>query len=115
MMTDREGAAASSIAGLAELYARGGRPSWDTAVQGIQERLEVWEIRPKRIGEVLAMAATGYLDSDAWCAHVVLQLLVDAGADVERARIIRAHVPPRRVVGLGQTASGRPPRSTQAA
>jgi len=108
-MTDREEAAASSIAGLAELYARGGRLSWDTAMREIKERLRVWEIRPRRIGEVMSMAATGYVDSDAWRARVALHLLLDAGADEDRARVIRAQVPPRRVVGLGRPAADRQP------
>ena len=108
-MTDREEAAASSIAGLAELYARGGRLSWDTAIREIKERLRVWEIRPRRIGEVMSMAATGYVDSDAWRARVALHLLLDAGADEDRARVIRAQVPPRRVVGLGRPAPDRQP------
>jgi hypothetical protein len=92
--------AAASIAGLAELYARDGRLSWDQALQEIQNRLAAWEVRPKRIDEVVSMAATSYVDRDAWRSHVALQLLVDAGANVERARIIRAQVPPRRIIGL---------------
>jgi hypothetical protein len=112
-MMDREEAAAFSIAGLAELYARGDRPGWDRAMQEIQERLEAWEIRPKRIGEVMSRAATGYVDSDAWRAHVALQLLVDAGANVDRARVIRAQVPPRRVIGLSQPAANRPVLATR--
>ena len=107
-MTDREAAAAASIAGLAEVYAHGGRLTWDTALQEIQYRLQAWEIRPRRIGEVMSIAATSYVDSDAWRANLALQLLVDAGADVERARVIRAQVPPRRVVGLCHTAPVRP-------
>lgn len=47
---------------------------------------------------MLAKAATGFVDSDAWRAQVGLQLLVDAGADVSRARVLRAQVQPRRVV-----------------
>jgi hypothetical protein len=109
-MTDREAAAAASIAGLAELFAHGGRLSWDTAMQEIQYRLQAWEIRPKRIGEVMSIAATGYVDSDTWRANLALQLLVDAGANVERARVIRAQVPPRRAVGLSRT---RPTRALQ--
>jgi hypothetical protein len=112
-MTDREAAAAASIAGLAELYARDGRLSWDTAMQEIQYRLRAWEIRPKRIGEVMSIAATGYVDSDAWRAPMALRLLVDAGADVERARVIRAHVPPRRIVGLSRTKPNRTLQPTQ--
>jgi hypothetical protein len=107
VMMDREAAAAGSIAGLAELYARDGRLGWDQAMQEIQDRLEAWEIRPKRIGEVMSMAATGYVDSDAWRAPAALQLLVDAAADVERARVIRAHVPPRQVVGLSRAVPQR--------
>jgi hypothetical protein len=40
--------------------------------------------------QILSSAATGYVDSEALRAHVALELLVDAGADVERARAIRA-------------------------
>jgi hypothetical protein len=75
----------------------------------IKERLRVWEIRPRRIGEVMSMAATGYVDSDAWRARVALHLLLDAGADEDRARVIRAQVPPRRVVGLRRPAPDRQP------
>jgi len=107
-MMDREEAAAGSIAGLAELYARGDQLGWDRAMQEIQDRLQAWEIRPRRISEVMSRAATGYVDSDAWRAYVALQLLVDAGADMQRARVIRAQVPPRRVVGLGQATPNRP-------
>lgn len=112
-MTDRETAAAASIAGLAQLYAHSGRLTWDTALQEIRYRLQAWEIRPKRIGEVMSIAATGYVDSDAWRADLALQLLVDAGADVERARVIRAQVPPRRVVGAGRATPNRALQPTQ--
>ena len=111
-MSDREHAAAASIAGAAERYANSGDLTWDTAMQEIQDRLRLWEIRPKRIGEVLSLAATGYLDSDAWYADAVLRLLVDAGADLQRATVLRNQVPPRRVVGLGPAG---PLRVTQAA
>jgi hypothetical protein len=99
-VVDREEAAAAGIAGLAELYAHTGRLSWHQAMQEIQNSLAAWEVRPHRIGEVMARAATGFVDSDAWRAEVALQLLVDAGAEVGRARVLRAQVPPRRVVGL---------------
>jgi hypothetical protein len=99
-VVDREEAAASCLAGLAELYAHTGRPSWHQAMQEIQDNLAAWEVRPTRIGEVMSRAATGFVDSDAWRAEVALQLLVDAGAEVGRARVLRAQVPPRRVVGL---------------
>ena len=101
---DREQAAASSIAGLAELYAHGHRVTWNEAMQEIQARLQAWEIRPKRIREVMSTAATAYVDSYAWRAWVALQLLVDAGADVDRARAIRAQTPPHRSAGLCGTA-----------
>jgi hypothetical protein len=68
-MMDREEAAAFSIASLAELYACGDRRSWDRAMQEIQDRLQAWEIQPKRIGEVMSRAATGYVDSDVWRAR----------------------------------------------
>lgn len=97
---DREQAAASSIAGLAELYARGERLTWDEAMQEIQARLQAWEVRTGRIGEVMSMAASAHVDSDAWRAWVALQLLVDAGANVDRARVIRARLPLHRVAGL---------------
>jgi hypothetical protein len=73
-------------------------------MQEIQSRLQAWEIRPKRIGEVMSTAATAYVDSNAWRAWVTLQLLVDAGADVDRARVIRAQLPPHRIAGLRATA-----------
>jgi hypothetical protein len=113
-MVDREEAAAASIAGLAELYAHDGRLTWDQGMQEIQDRLAAWEVRPKRIGEVLAKAATSFVDSDAWRAPVALQLLVDAGADVHRAQVLRAQVPPRRVIGL-TGGTNRPAGSAHAA
>jgi hypothetical protein len=39
---------------------------------------------------------------------LALQLLVDAGADVERARVIRAQEPQRRVIGIGGAVLGGP-------
>src|SRR5690349_14674945 len=51
------------------------------------------EIRPGSVGSgvhVLSSAATGYVDSEALRAHVALELLVDTGADLERARAIGA-------------------------
>jgi hypothetical protein len=60
---DREQAGASSIAGLAELYAHGQQVTWDEAMQEIQARLQAWEIRTKRIVEVMSTAATAYLSS----------------------------------------------------
>ena len=52
----------------------------------------------------MSTAATAYVDSYAWRAWVALQLLVDAGADVDRARAIRAQTPPHRSAGLCGTA-----------
>jgi hypothetical protein len=109
MKADRERVAASSIAGVADLYARGDRFTWDSAMQEIQNLFTMWKIHPDRIREVMAKAATSYVDSDAWRADVALQLLVDAGADVQRARAIRAAQPPRRVIGIGGAVLGGPP------
>jgi hypothetical protein len=72
----------------------------------------MWKIQPDRVGEAMAKAATSYVDSDAWPADVALQLLVDAGADVEPARAIRAAEPPRRVIGFGGAVLGGPPPTT---
>lgn len=113
-MVDREEAAASCIAGLAELYAHTGRPSWHQAIQEIQDSLAAWDIRTQRIGEVMSRAATGFVDSDAWRAEVALRLLVDAGAEVGRARVLRAQKPPRRTIGLTGSTS-RPAGSGHAA
>jgi hypothetical protein len=109
MKANRERVAASCIAGLAEIYGRGERYTWEQAMQEIQRELKTWKIQPDRVGEVMAKAATSYVDSDAWRADVALQLLVDAGADVERARAIRAAEPPRRVIGIGGAVLGGPP------
>jgi hypothetical protein len=86
--------AASSIGGLAETYAQRDRLAGDRAMQEIQDRLKMWKIPSDRVTEVLSAAATTFVDSDAWRADVALQLLVDAGADVDRARAIRAAQPP---------------------
>jgi hypothetical protein len=111
---NREQVAASTISGLAENYARGDRHTWDEAMQEIQDRLRAWKIRPERVAEVMANAATSFVDSDAWRADVALQLLVDAGANVERARAIRAAQPPPRIIGIGDAVLGgpRPPRDS---
>jgi hypothetical protein len=66
----------------------------------------MWRIRPRRTAEVLANAATNYVDSDAWRADVALQLLVDAGTVVDRARAIRAAQPPPWVIGIGDAVPG---------
>jgi hypothetical protein len=90
-----------------------GQLSWIQAMQEIQDRLAAWEIRPHRIGEVLARAATAFVDSEAWRATAALELLIDAGADPGRTRVLRAQVPPRRVVGLsaGATCEDSPGRA----
>jgi hypothetical protein len=38
----------------------------EEAMQEIQDSLAGWEIPATRIGQVLARAATGFVDSDAW-------------------------------------------------
>jgi hypothetical protein len=60
----------------------------DQAIQNIQRELKVWKIAPSEAGEVMAKTASNYVDSDAWRADVALRLLVDLGADVERAPAI---------------------------
>jgi hypothetical protein len=106
MRADKVRVATSSVAGIAELYARGDRFTREQAIQEIRNELTAWKIPSDRIGEVMANAATNYVDSDAWRADVALQLLIDAGADVERARAIRAAQPPRRVIGIGGAVLG---------
>jgi hypothetical protein len=106
MRADRVGVATSSVAAIAEIYARGDRFTWEQAMKEIRNELTAWKIPSERIREVMANAATNYVDSDAWRADVALQLLVDAGADVERARAIRAAQPPRRVIGIGGAVLG---------
>lgn len=98
---DRKRVAAVCIAGEAENYAVRNRYGLDQAVQNIQRELRVWKIAPSEAGEVMARAASNYVDSDAWRADVALQLLVDLGADVERARAIRAAKPRPRPFGIG--------------
>jgi SLT domain-containing protein len=91
-----EQVATTGIAWVANAYAQGDRFTREQAMQAIQQELRAWRVQPERTGEVLSSAATGYVDSAALRANVALQLLVDAGADVERARAIRAAQPPRR-------------------
>ena len=98
---DRRRVAAQCIAGAAESYAVRNRYGRDRAVQEIQRELKVWKIAPGEAGEVMARAASNYVDSDAWGADVALQLLVDLGADVGRARAIRAAMPPSKPFGIG--------------
>ncbi len=98
---DRKKVAAACIAGEAENYAIRDRYGRDQAIQNIQRELKVWKIAPSEAGEVMAKAASNYVDSDAWRADVALQLLVDLGADVERARAIRAARPRPRRFGIG--------------
>ena len=86
----REQVATIGIAWVANAYAQGDRFNREQAMQEIQNELRAWKVQPERTTEILSSAATGYVDSEALRANVALESLVDAGADVERARAIRA-------------------------
>jgi hypothetical protein len=60
-------------------------------MQEIQDSLARYRIPAERINEVLSQAAARYLSTDGglWYAAEALQLLVDAGAIVDRARTIK--------------------------
>jgi hypothetical protein len=104
----REQVATTGIAWVANEYAQGERFTREQALQVIEHELRKWKIRDERITEVLSCAATGYVASAALPASLALRLLVDAGADAQRARTIRAARPPRRVIVIWV----RPPKES---
>ena len=101
--------AASGIAWVADEYARGDRFTRDQAIGVIEHELRKWKIQAERITEVLSSAATGFVASAARRPSVALRLLVDLGADVQRAHAIRAARPPRRVVATRPRPDSVPP------
>jgi len=101
MCSRREQVAATGIAWVANEYAGGDRFTREQAIQAIEHELRKWKIQAERISEVLSSAATGYVASAAGRESAALRLLVDVGADVQRAHIIRAARPPRRVTAIG--------------
>lgn len=94
--------AATGIAWVADEYARGDRFTREQAIEVIEHELRKWKIQTERITEVLSNAAIGFVASAASRPSVALRLLVDLGADVQRAHAIRAARPPRRVVAMRQ-------------
>jgi hypothetical protein len=106
----RERVARRGIAWVAEEYARGDRFSREQAIQVIEHELRKWKIQADRITEVLSGAATDYVASDALAASIALRLLVDVGADIQRAHAIRAARPPRRVTATSEAVLSGPAR-----
>ncbi len=88
MMTTNERLAVASLTGIAEAHAQLRRLTWDEAMAEIQGCLANWKVAADRISEVLSQAASGYLDGETPGAPAALQLLIDAGADLDRARQI---------------------------
>jgi hypothetical protein len=97
MHARREQVAAAGIAWVANESAQGDRFTREQALQAIDHELRKWKVRTGRITEVLSGAATGYVASGAVPASLALRLLLDAGADLQRANALRAARPPRRV------------------
>lgn len=98
----------TGIAWVANEYARGDRFTREQALEVIEHELRKWKIRGERITEVLSRAATGYVASEGSRAGAALRLLVDAGADIQRAHAIRAARPPRRMIAIGEAVLGAP-------
>jgi len=105
----REQVAATGIAWVADEYAQGDRFTREQAMEVIEHELRKWKIQAERITEVLSNAATGFVASAASRPSAALRLLVDLGADVQRAHAIRAARPPRRVVAIRQCPDSVPP------
>lgn len=95
--------ATTLIAWVANEYAQGDRFTRDQAIQVIEHELRKWKIQEERVTDVLSRAATGFVACEALQATVALRLLIDAGANVQRAHTIRAARPPRRMIATART------------
>jgi hypothetical protein len=90
-MADRESLAAASASGVAAAYAHIQRLDKAAALAELDEALDRYKIPPVRRREVLSDAAAHYCrprETDWWYG-AALELLVEAGADRERAEQIR--------------------------
>jgi len=101
--------ATKGIAWVADEYAQGDRFTREQAIEVIEHELRKWKIQTERITEVLSGAAAGFVAGHASRARVALRLLVDLGANVQRAHAIRAARPPRRMVAIRPCPDGVPP------
>jgi hypothetical protein len=84
-MERNERLAVASLTGTAEAYAQLHRLDWQSAMTDVQECLAHWKVAAGRVGEVLSHAAARYIDTETPGAPAALQLLIDAGADLDRA------------------------------
>jgi hypothetical protein len=95
IVSTSEQLAAASASGIAAGYAHIGRLSKAEALAEVDQALDEHRVPAARRREVLSQAAAGYTrprDVDWWYAEA-LDLLVEAGADRERAKQIRAARP----------------------
>ena len=97
-LSSREGLAIAAITGLAEAYASAHRLTWQQAMREIRDRVARYQIPTGRTTEVLSRVACRYLDAGNGYHAVALHLLLDAGADLDRARALRVEAARRRVL-----------------
>lgn len=89
-LSRKERVVAAGLGGLAAGYAQMRRLTRDDALAEIRQDLEASKLDGDQAVAVLSDAAARYVDGDQHYDSEALQLLVDAGADVDRARAIRA-------------------------
>jgi hypothetical protein len=97
-VTDEE-QAAMAAAGVAERHAHLHRISRQEAMAEIRQVLIRCNIAADRAGAVLCEAAAGYLTvhDGRWHAERALQVLLDAGADLQQAKTIKTERDARRL------------------
>jgi hypothetical protein len=88
-----------AAAGVAERHAHLHRITRQEAMAEIREVLTHHNIPADRVGAVLSEAAAGYLTvhDGRWHAERALQVLLDAGADLQRAKAIKTERDARRL------------------
>ena len=105
-VSSAEGLAVASITGIAEAYASVHRLDWQQAMQEIQDCLAHYRIPAERIQEVLSEAARQYLSGDRHFHADALRLLLNAGADLDRAQVLGHEAGQRRSIRIGDATLG---------
>lgn len=88
MLNRQQRISAAELSGIAAAYAQVKRLTRDQALAEIAEVLAPWP--PDVQAEILADAASAYVDGDRHHDPAATELLTGAGADLDRARRIRA-------------------------
>ncbi len=80
----------SMLSGTVEHFAERRASTRRQALERIAEIIHEEALDPEQASEALASTAAGYLGDDCWYRSEALSVLAEAGADLERARRIRA-------------------------